>query len=261
MSVINKSPFLNGVLENLSELEVDNLYKCINGRGAKPIFRTLKPQGNNRLTASDKGVYPIILETKGPTAVTLQGYLIYNDSDCVLISYSDDNAQLLSLAEITVPASGTDYGFEYIDEIVSITDLRSELFDLTHTDAGGGGGGGGEGGSGTQLYEHKVLLDVAEPGSEGYYAACKIISWESASFAGRRLVWTDLIGHFISGYISLDGCEKNNPTYNNLTALIGIVNNNEPSILFLDAFGNTNLLEPNYDRDADDILSDTVTPL
>ena len=139
MSVINKYPFINELLSSLSEQQLTTLASCINGQGAAPIFRTLKSWGSSVLSSSDKGIYPINLEMNGPSAITYQGYLIYTDSDCVLISYANDDACQLTIINITMPASGSDIKWEYVSEKLTINELRSCLFDAA---AGEGGGSG-----------------------------------------------------------------------------------------------------------------------
>ena len=139
MSVINKNPFINELLGDLSSDELTALFACVNGQGDAPIFRTLKAWGSDLLTSDDKGVYPIKLEMNGPAAITYEGYLVYNDDWCVLISYSSEDAQALVIINITMPESGSDIKWEKVNEQLSITELRSELFDVANGSGGGGG--------------------------------------------------------------------------------------------------------------------------
>ena len=99
------------------------------------------------LTSADKGVYPIQLEMNGPAAITYEGYLVYNDDVCVLITYSSEDAQALGIIDITMPASGSDIKWEKVNESLSILELRSELFDTANGGSGGGSGGGSSGGT------------------------------------------------------------------------------------------------------------------
>lgn len=141
MSVINKYPFIDELLSDLSSDELTTLTSCINGQGATPIFRTLKSWSSSVLSSADKGIYPINLEMNGPSALTYQGYLIYNDDWCVLIAYVNDDACQLTVIDITMPESGSDIKWSYIPEKLTINELRSEMFDVANGSGGGGSGG------------------------------------------------------------------------------------------------------------------------
>lgn len=141
MSVINKYPFINSLLTSLSSDELTILNQCINGEAASPIFKTLKSWGSSVLSSSDKGIYPINLEMNGPSALTYQGYLIYNDDWCVLISYPNDNACKLTIIDITMPESGSDIKWEIVPETLTINELRSEMFDAANGSGDSGGSG------------------------------------------------------------------------------------------------------------------------
>lgn len=153
MSVINKYPFINELLSDLSSDELTTLNHCINGQGDAPIFRTLKSWGSSVLSSEDKGVYPINLEMNGPSALTYQGYLIYNDDWCVLIAYPNEDACQLTIINITMPESGSDIKWSYIPEKLTINELRSEMFDVAN------GSGGGEGDD-AQMYSLSCQVTI-----------------------------------------------------------------------------------------------------
>ena len=159
MAVINKTPKLNALLGQMSDEELGSLINLINGQGAAAIFRSLKPiaPAENQLTEADKGIKRIKLELAEPVGgiAVWEGYLIYNDSVCAMISYAAEEAQQLFLLEIDVAARKAQVT---VAEHVSILELRSELADLTASGEGGGGGSGG----GTQLYKHVISFSLTD---------------------------------------------------------------------------------------------------
>lgn len=130
MSVINEKPFIITVLESLTASNVATLKGLINGGEGDPVFRSLKYGSLSPLTTSDKGIKRAIIELNKDVAQQLyEGYLIYNDNYCVLIAYSSDKAQLLSLINMSLGADGL-WTYEIKSCGVSTIELRSELDDL-----------------------------------------------------------------------------------------------------------------------------------
>lgn len=147
MSVINKEPYINKILKQLSEEELEDLQYCVNGQGAAPVFKSLVPNSPYLLTTDDYGIYPVDLELalqkSGIAQNVLRGYLIYKEDGegegndlCALIAYSGVAQQALGLY-VMHKENGL---WKYLNRAcnLTITDLRSELFDV----AGGGSGGG-----------------------------------------------------------------------------------------------------------------------
>lgn len=139
MSVIDKYPFINAVLTSLSDEDLASLQECVNGAGGSSVFKSILAGSPYLLKNTDKGVYPIELEVaKSGTAQTVYpGFLIYNDDYCVLISFATERSQILTVLDLHLVNGLWSYEIKPFE--LSITDLRSELFDV----AGGGSGGGG----------------------------------------------------------------------------------------------------------------------
>lgn len=125
MSVINKEPFIRKLIASLTSEQKATLAALVNGGGNQtPILRTLSinPAGNRtNITNSDKGVKLCDLEINYSL---FRGYLIFNNSYCVLISFTD--SQKLSMFKI----SEDKHNFATVDEELSVLELRLELFDL-----------------------------------------------------------------------------------------------------------------------------------
>lgn len=129
MSVIDKKPFINSVLESLTTEQVASLKQLINGQGAATVFRSLIEGSPAKLTATDKGVAAVKLELSGNPAQTVyDGYLIYNNTYCVLVAYSGEKNQQLTLIEMEQNAAGI-WSYQILPCEISILELRSELDD------------------------------------------------------------------------------------------------------------------------------------
>jgi len=124
MSVLNKVPFINLVLSSLSKDYLLTLASLMNGEGDRTeINRTLDTPSGNRtnISVSDKGVHMCSLQCG---TVLFHGYLLYNDSYCVLIHFTD--FQRLSMFNIDV----ANKKFETVSEYLDINELRSLVGDL-----------------------------------------------------------------------------------------------------------------------------------
>lgn len=135
MSVINKVPLINTILSGLSKEQLQSLRDLVNGDYTKSdvIFRTCKPLGENKLTAADKGIKPIQIEIKNPVAAQqiYEGYLIYTDDGCWVISFANDGAQCLLILTID-----ENLNVEIESACCSVLELRSELDDQLTADGG-----------------------------------------------------------------------------------------------------------------------------
>ena len=134
--IINRMPFIITVLKQCSSAELKKLYNLINGQGEEEeVFRTLYPNQANTLTTLDaeKGVKEISLELNTEVAQKLMyGYLIYPEEGncCVLISFASIKSKNLILVEMDLAHYALTGNWRFIihdDEILSVTDLRSEL--------------------------------------------------------------------------------------------------------------------------------------
>ena len=136
MSVIDKYPFINAVLTSLSDEDIASLQECVNGAGGSSVFKSILAGSPHLLKTTDKGVYPIELEVapSGTAQTVYPGFLIYNDDYCVLISFATERSQILTVLDLHLVNGLWSYEIKPFE--LSITDLRSELFDV----AGGGGG-------------------------------------------------------------------------------------------------------------------------
>ena len=117
MSSIQKKPFIEKVIATLTEAEKTALVGLINGGDLTPEFRSLVNR-TYKVTASDKGVTHVILETESGRNT---GYLVYTDDYCVFIGYQD--IQELTMLNINV----THQTCVKVDEPLTITELRFEL--------------------------------------------------------------------------------------------------------------------------------------
>lgn len=131
MSIIDKKPFINKVIETLTDEQKTTLKSLINGGGDGPISRSIIPFGNipTILSVSDKGIKEVKLEVSKTSGQNIYlGYLVYNDSYCVLISYSGKKNQQLSLIELNLNEGNWSYQVRNCD--LTILELRSELDDI-----------------------------------------------------------------------------------------------------------------------------------
>ena len=128
MSVIDRKPFIISVLDSLNADELKTLQSLINGNNGEPIQRSLIYGSTIPLTASDKGIKEANIRVSNQvTQQIYEGYLIYNDTYCVLIAYSSEKSQLLSLVDMHL-ANGV-WSYEIRNCELSILELRSELND------------------------------------------------------------------------------------------------------------------------------------
>ena len=87
------------------------------------------------MTNSDKGIKEVELEVSATRAQgNYHGYLVFNNAYCVLIAYSGEKNQQLTLIDMTKNSNGI-WNAAVLPCELSITELRSELFDVS----GGGG--------------------------------------------------------------------------------------------------------------------------
>ena len=121
MSVLNKKPFINTVLEGLSEADQVKLNNLLNGQGDRTqLQRILGLASGMRtpITEADKGAHLCSLQI-GPNAY--DGYLLYTDDKCCLVWFTD--FQTLSMFDIDVAKQK----FAVVSEYLDITELRSSL--------------------------------------------------------------------------------------------------------------------------------------
>lgn len=132
--------------------------------------------------------------------------------------------------------------------------VNSNADGFEYGNAGGGGGG-------ASLYEHKLLFNVLNDADESAWVTGKFISWIDTAFT--HIDWRDLNGLYLSAFISSGYCEHDNPTYETLTPVITITNEqDEVKIMYIDPFGNFDEYLPDWDTgEGGWVVSDTVTPL
>lgn len=127
MSKIQAKPFTEKVIGTLTDELRESLLGLVNGSNQTPAFRSMI-NASNYITGADKDkVQHIVLETWNKTYT---GYLIYNNTYCVLIAYAN-NTQDLSIVNINL----TNQTYTLVKEVLTILELRFIL--------GGSGGGGG----------------------------------------------------------------------------------------------------------------------
>lgn len=122
MSVINKQPFIEKVVASLSKENLTSLQSLINGSGT-PIFRSFINTANP-MSTSDKGVANMVLEVEDNV---FTGYLLYNNSYCVLVAYEGDKSQKMFSIKL-------DYAhdkYEIINEELDINEFRRVVEDRT----------------------------------------------------------------------------------------------------------------------------------
>lgn len=134
MSIINKTPFIKSLIASLSDSDLTTLKAMVDGGGSQTVLMkttsTLSVNGTRtRLSTSDKGVHRCSLEVNNGL-YTWNGYLVYNNTHCVLIYYSDD-FQKLGWLQID---TNNFIDFEYINEELSILELRNELEDTSSSE-------------------------------------------------------------------------------------------------------------------------------
>lgn len=132
MSVLNKVPFINTLLNQLSQEEVSALSLLMNGQGNRTELKRIMdlPSGDRTLiTAADKGVHMCSLQVK---FTLYNGYLVYpeNGSLCVLIYFTD--FQRLNCMNIDVSKGS----YELVDEYLDINEMRYIVKDLVIGESG-----------------------------------------------------------------------------------------------------------------------------
>ena len=120
--------------------------------------------------------------------------------------------------------------------------------------------GGGGGGSGTQLYEHLVMLDCEMDDGSSEIHAAKFISWQGASFANYE--WRELCGNYLNGFIDVGAYDPDDPEYIYCwTQIITIENEQDlPYLKYYDTSDNEHSILPN-NNGSWSVMSDTVTSL
>lgn len=135
MSIANKKPFVKTLVESLTSTDLNALKTMLDGGGDQTILLRTTTQNvdqndpRKKITVADKGVHRCSLEVNGGL-YTWNGYLVYNNYYCVLIYYTN-NYQRLGWLLFNVEAQT----FSYINEELSVLELRNELVDF-----GQGGG-------------------------------------------------------------------------------------------------------------------------
>lgn len=115
MSVINKQPYIETVVASLSKENLTALQSLLNGTGTK-IFRSFINQ-TDVMSTSDKGVAHMVLEAKDQV---FTGYLLYNNSYCVLVAYEGGLSQKMFIIKL-------DYShdkYEIVEEPLTIDEFR-----------------------------------------------------------------------------------------------------------------------------------------
>lgn len=116
MSVIQRKPFIQLVMESLTQSLKTTLLGLVNGSDKTPDFRSLVNE-SALITGSDKNkVQYVTLET---WAKLYTGYLVYNNSYCVLIAFSS-NTQALVMLDI----NATNRSYKVVKEYLDINELR-----------------------------------------------------------------------------------------------------------------------------------------
>ncbi len=123
MSRIQGRPFIELVIGTLNEEKKKKLLDLVNGTDEQPAFRSLINSSNYITDADKNDVSHIVLETWHKT---FTGYLIYNNTYCVLISYVR-NTQDLNLLSINL----TNQTYTTIRQSLTILELRYVLNDVS----------------------------------------------------------------------------------------------------------------------------------
>ena len=114
MSVINKKPFIASVVESLTKEQLASLNTLLNG-ASTTIFRSYL-NTSYPFSTSDKGVSHCVFEAKDKV---FTGYLLYNNSYCVLVAY-EGKSQKLKMLKL-------DYAndkYEIVNEELDIEEFR-----------------------------------------------------------------------------------------------------------------------------------------
>ena len=115
MSVINKKPYIQKVIESLSQENLEDLQTLVNG-ATSTLFRSfINP--SYVFTEEDKGVAHCVLETPDDVYT---GYLIYTDTYCVLVCYNGDKTQKM----FTLKLDYENKKYSIVDEDLNINEFR-----------------------------------------------------------------------------------------------------------------------------------------
>lgn len=115
MSVINKKPYIQKVIESLSQENLEDLQALVNG-ATSTLFRSfINP--SYVFTEEDKGVAHCVLETPDDVYT---GYLIYTDTYCVLVCYNGDKTQKM----FTLKLDYENKKYSIVDEDLNINEFR-----------------------------------------------------------------------------------------------------------------------------------------
>lgn len=123
MSAINKQPFIHKVIATLTKSNLTSLQALLNG-AETTIFRSYL-NSNYAFTTDDKGIRHCVFEAENEV---FTGYLIYNNSYCVLVAYKENSQEL---KEIKIDYANKKYTI--IDEELDINEFR-RLVDNSKTD-------------------------------------------------------------------------------------------------------------------------------
>ena len=131
MSVIDKKPFINKVLDTLTKEEMIKLNQLVNGDVNNPVFSSLLINSSSPLTYDALNtIREATIEVDRNKGQTIyNGYLIYNSSYCVLISYANKQTQQLQLIKMVKDADAGVWNYYVMPCNVSVTDLRMAIND------------------------------------------------------------------------------------------------------------------------------------
>lgn len=116
MSVINKKPYIQSVLDTLSEQNLKDLSVILNSSSNNALFRSFLNE-TYKFSTSDKGINKLVFEVKDKIYT---GAFIYNDSVCVLITWKSDTDQKLGIININYVSKS----YSIVEEKLSINELR-----------------------------------------------------------------------------------------------------------------------------------------
>ena len=121
MSKIQGKPFIEEVINTLGDELKSDFLDLVNGSDATPAFRSLI-NASHLITGADKNkVQYVVLETWNKAYT---GYLIYNNSYCVLVSFTN-NTQEMQIVKIDL-AKQT---YSLVKQPLSILELRMYLME------------------------------------------------------------------------------------------------------------------------------------